>query len=76
MEHKESVMAQRQQAEWNAQQALWDEALQSRDIDLAKLAKVMAECLRIRHEGERKALAATGAYGDNEDSAGVSVQWQ
>ena len=67
-------LALRQLAEWTTQQELWGEALDTRDIDLAKLAKVMAECLKIRHEGERKALAA-GELPDD-DPADVSVQWQ
>ena len=68
------TLAVRQQAEWASQQELWGEALENRDIDLAKLAKVMAECLKIRHEGERKALAASELPDD--DPADVSVQWQ
>lgn len=67
-------LAQRQQTEWASQQELWLEALEQRDIDLAKLAKVMAECLKIRHEGERRAHAAVES--EQEDAAGASVQWQ
>ena len=73
---REANIFLRQQAEWYAQQALWEEALEQRDIDLAKLAKVMAECLKIRHEGERKALAASAEQADNETAGEVSVQWQ
>ena len=68
------ALAGRQQAEWASQQELWGEALENRDIDLAKLAKVLAECLKIRHEGERKALAASEL--PDGDPADVSVQWQ
>ena len=68
------TLAGRQQAEWASQQELWGEALENRDIDLAKLAKVLAECLKIRHEGERKALAASEL--PDGDPADVSVHWQ
>ena len=72
--HDAHRLALRQLAEWTTQQELWGEALDTRDIDLAKLAKVLAECLKIRHEGERKALAASELPDD--DPADVSVQWQ
>jgi len=41
--------------EWEEHQALIDNALAQRDFDLAKLAKITAETIKIRQEGERKA---------------------
>jgi len=41
--------------EWEEHQALIDEALAARDFDLAKLAKITAETIKIRQEAERKA---------------------
>lgn len=73
--HTDRTLALRQLAEWTTQQELWGEAMDDRDLDLAKLAKVLAECLKIRHEGERKALAASAASADDDDSE-VSVAWQ
>ena len=72
--HDAHTLALRQLAEWATQQALWGEALDTRDLDLAKLAKVLAECLKIRHEGERKAFAASEQTADDPD--GASVAWQ
>lgn len=41
--------------EWEEHQALIDTALAQRDFELAKLAKITAETIKIRQEGERKA---------------------
>jgi hypothetical protein len=41
--------------EWEEHQSLFDNALADRDFELAKLAKITAETLKIRQEGERKA---------------------
>lgn len=51
---KAAVML-RHKAEWERHQALIDEALAAEDFDKAKLAKITAETLKIRQEGERKA---------------------
>ena len=77
-EHTARTLALRQLAEWATQQELWGEALDNRDLDLAKLVKVLAECLKIRHEGERKALAASAAPDDDDNGATgeVCVAWQ
>lgn len=45
----------RHKEEWNQHQRLIAEALEAGDFDLAKLAKITAETIRIRQEGERKA---------------------
>ena len=41
--------------EWDRHQALIDEALSEGSFDTAKLAKITAETIKIRQEGERKA---------------------
>lgn len=51
---KAAVML-RHKEEWERHQALIDEALAAGDFDKAKLAKITAETLKIRQEGERKA---------------------
>ena len=45
----------RPQREWERHQALIDEALSGGSFDKAKLAKIPAETIKIRQEGERKA---------------------
>jgi len=45
----------RHQAEWEEHKQLIDTALANQDFDAAKLAKITAETLKIRQEGERKA---------------------
>ncbi len=74
--HDAHNLALRQLDEWATQQNLWGEAMGDRDLDLAKLAKVLAECLKIRHEGERKALAASASAAADSDDGEVSVAWQ
>lgn len=51
---KAAVM-RRHKEEWKRHQALIDEALGAGDFDKAKLAKITAETLKIRQEGERRA---------------------
>lgn len=51
---KAAVML-RHKEEWERHQALIDEALAAGDFDKAKLAKITAETLKIRQEGERRA---------------------
>lgn len=41
--------------EWEEHQGIIDQALADRDFDLAKLAKITAETIKIRQEAERKA---------------------
>ncbi|WP_291357127.1 hypothetical protein [Desulfovibrio sp.] len=51
---KAAVM-RRHKEEWERHQQLIDEALAAGDFDKAKLAKITAETLKIRQEGERRA---------------------
>lgn len=45
----------RHRREWQAQQAIVERAVAEQDFELAKLAKITAETIRIRQEGERRA---------------------
>ena len=45
----------RHQREWDRHQSIMDEALSEGSFDKAKLAKITAETIKIRQEGERKA---------------------
>ncbi|MBQ7739399.1 MAG: hypothetical protein IJT59_07085 [Desulfovibrionaceae bacterium] len=51
---KASVI-QRHKIEWEAHQRLVDDAIADDDFERAKLAKITAETIKIRQEGERKA---------------------
>lgn len=65
----------RHKAEWERHQALIDEALEAGDFDKAKLAKITAETLKIRQEGERKAWGISDRT-ETEVSGGVTLTWQ
>lgn len=65
----------RHKAEWERHQALIDEALEAGDFDKAKLAKITAETLKIRQEGERRAWGITDRT-ETEVSGGVTLTWQ
>ena len=65
----------RHKAEWERHQALIDEALEAGDFDKAKLAKITAETLKIRQEGERRAWGITDRT-ETEVSGGVALTWQ
>jgi len=45
----------RHQTEWEEHKTLVDQAIGAKDFEAAKLAKITAETLKIRQEGERKA---------------------
>jgi len=49
------AVVERHKAEWDEHQTLINRAIQARDFDLAKLAKITAETILIRQGGERKA---------------------
>jgi len=65
----------RHKEEWDRHQTIMDEALSLGDFDRAKLAKITAETLKIRQEGERKAWGITDRQ-ETELSGGVAVTWQ
>lgn len=49
------AVIERHRAEWQAQEKLSRDAVEQEDFEKAKLAKITAETLKIRQEGERKA---------------------
>ena len=65
----------RHKAEWERHQSLIDEALEAGDFDKAKLAKITAETLKIRQEGERRAWGISDKV-ETEVSGGVTLTWQ
>ena len=65
----------RHKAEWDRHQAIIDEALSAGDFDRAKLAKITAETLKIRQEGERRAWGIQDRA-ETEVSGGLALLWQ
>lgn len=50
-----AAVIMRHKAEWERHRTIMDEALAASDFERAKLAKITAETLRIRQDGERRA---------------------
>ena len=65
----------RHKEEWEQHQQLIRQAVESGDFDAAKLAKITAETIKIRQEGERKAWGITDK-GETELSGGIAISWQ
>lgn len=65
----------RHKEEWEQHQQLIRAAVESGDFDAAKLAKITAETIKIRQEGERKAWGITDK-GETELSGGIAISWQ
>lgn len=63
----------RHKKEWDDQEALAREAVEKRDFDLAKLAKITAETIKIRQEGERKAWGIREALEDTAKSVEATI---
>ena len=55
VEDAKAVVARRHKKEWERLSVLMESALIEEDPDKAKLAKLMAETIKIRQDGERKA---------------------
>lgn len=65
---EKAAVIQRHREEWAEHKKHIDEALANGDFEAAKLAKITAETLKIRQEGERK------AWGIQEVAAQVQVE--
>ncbi len=65
----------RHKAEWEQHQQLIKQAVESGDFDAAKLAKITAETIKIRQEGERKAWGITDKV-ETENSGKLEITWQ
>lgn len=50
-----AAVIMRHKAEWDRHKVIMDEALANEDFNVAKLAKITAEMLKIRQDGERRA---------------------
>ena len=63
----------RHKEEWERHQQIINDALTNNDFELAKLAKITAETLKIRQEGERKAWGIKDSTEETR-AAAVSVK--
>nr|CRH05462.1 Conserved protein of unknown function [Candidatus Magnetococcus massalia] len=52
---RKAIVIQKQRRAWNKQEKIMNEALTSKDYEIGRVAKITAEALRIRQEGERRA---------------------
>lgn len=65
----------RHKDEWTRHAELVDAALDDGDIELAKLAKVLAETMRIRQDGERRAWGINDKT-DTDLSGPMTISWR
>ncbi len=70
-----NAIIRRHREEWNKIRLLVDDAVTEQDAEAAKLAKITAETLKIRQEGERKAWGITDKV-ETEVSGGLVLAWQ
>lgn len=68
---RKAAVIMRHKAEWDRHKVLMDEALANEDFNAAKLAKITAETLKIRQDGERRAW---GIQDKSEPNPGVPVR--
>ena len=65
----------RHKAEWEQHQQLIRAAVENGDFDAAKLAKITAETIKIRQEGERKAWGIQDKA-ETELTGNMAISWQ
>ncbi len=70
-----AAVIMRHKEEWEQHQQLIRAAVENGDFDAAKLAKITAETIKIRQEGERKAWGIIDK-GETELSGGIAITWQ
>lgn len=70
-----AAVMERQRGEWERHRALMDEALCGGDAETARLAKLLAETLKIRQECERRAWGITDRT-DGDISGDMVVTWR
>lgn len=70
-----AAVIMRHKEEWEQHQQLIRAAVENGDFDAAKLAKITAETIKIRQEGERKAWGIQDK-GETELSGGIAISWQ
>lgn len=71
---EKAAVVQRHRDEWKQQEDLAAEAVSRRDFELAKLAKITAETIKIRQEGERRAWGLE--KDDSDGNKTFIVKWE
>ena len=69
-----AAVVQRHKREWDEHQAMIVEAIEHRDFELAKIAKITAETLRIRQDGERRAWGLADKP-ERTDATPIRITW-
>lgn len=69
------ALRERHRREWDATQTLLEQALADHDMETAKLAKLVAETLKIRQEGERRAWGLDARTAPLDDGP-LEVGWE
>jgi hypothetical protein len=64
----------RHQEEWTKHQQLISSAIEAGDFDAAKLAKITAETIKIRQEGERKAWGIRDVVEDDKTNLVAAIK--
>lgn len=70
-----AAVIMRHKEEWEQHQQLIRAAVESGDFDAAKLAKITAETIKIRQEGERKAWGIQDKA-ETELTGNMAISWQ
>lgn len=70
-----AAVIMRHKEEWEQHQQLIRQAVESGDFDAAKLAKITAETIKIRQEGERKAWGIQDKA-ETELTGNMAISWQ
>ena len=71
---KKVAIVLRHQAEWGQHREITAESLATKDFELAKLAKITAETLKIRQDGERRAYGIADKTESN--LSGTTFTWE
>lgn len=70
-----AAVIMRHKEEWEQHQQLIRAAVENGDFDAAKLAKITAETIKIRQEGERKAWGIQDKA-ETELTGNMAISWQ
>ena len=70
-----AAVIQRHKSEWERHWRIVEEALESGDFEAAKLAKITAETLRLRQDGERRAWGLDGKAETGRGGEALEIRW-
>lgn len=70
-----AAVIQRHKDEWERHWQILDAALAASDFEAAKLAKITAETLRLRQDGERRAWGLDGKAETGRGGEALEIRW-